>query len=413
MSLSFASEMVDPEEFRRRRETALRSGNPAWLWPEVSVSEWAEAMRNVSSAASAVLAGTAAELVSCEPLALSLACYTSGLGPLLGWWAEQGLLSVSAQTRELLAIHLQQARDRTTAVEDRSRKVVSAIAESGVPVIVLKGGHTAHAYFPDPAARPASDLDLLVPTDRAEDAEAALSNAGLHCIARNARESSWGTIGSNRKPRHLWLVGGDDPWSVDLHRSLDFSAGAGARLVNFDSADPFAGGQPWALGQAAATLRQPLLLLNLAVHASGGLHSLTLLRMVEIILVVRRDVANQRLAWDEFMRLGARIHGLGAAYPALSMSEKLAPGTIPSSVLRLSRELAPDRARRVVDKLEPANVQRIDRASIAEHFMWVEGPSSWGRQLWSDLISSNGSIQSRRSIYQARAYRLLRGAITP
>jgi hypothetical protein len=412
MSLSFASTVITPSEFRDRSDKARRSGNPAWLWPEVPVAAWADAMGAVAKAVSAVLAVAPAELPALDPLALSLACYTSGVGPLLGWWAEQGLLDGAAEARELVALHLQHARTRASATGRPSQDLVSALTKAAIPVIVLKGGHTAQSYFPDPATRPSSDLDLLVPANRSDDAETVLSSVGLQCVARDLRESSWARSGTDRTPRHLWLIGEDDPWSVDLHRSLDFAASVGARVVRFDEADPFTVGEPWSLDPTAHSLRQPLLLLHLAVHASGGLQSLTLLRMVEIILVVRQDTANQRLSWDEFIALGARIGALGAVYPALAMSEKLAPGTIPSGVLRICRELAPRRTRSVVDKLDPANVQRIDRASVAEHFMWIKGPRGWTRQLWADLTAGSGSLRSRQSIYQARIYRLLRGRIT-
>jgi hypothetical protein len=412
MSLSFASKTVSADEFRERRADGVRAGNPAWLWPEVSVASWADAVAHVSNAASVVLAGNHGKLPSCDARALSLACFTSGMGPLLGWWAEQQLVSGPQQTRELLALHLREARARSKVTERNARAVISELAALVLPVMVLKGGHTARAYFPEAATRPASDLDLLVPAQAADEAGRALGEAGLVRVGSNDRESSWAPAGTGADPRHLWLVGPDDPWSVDLHRSLDFAASPGARIVRFDSADPFASCQPSALHKSARALRQPLLLLHLAVHASGGLHSLTLLRMVEIILVVRRDIADGQLSWTEFLEVGAEIGGLGAAYPALAMSEKLATGTIPTSVLAITRELAAERVRKIVERHDPANVQRIDRASIAEHFMWVEGAAGWTRQLWADLKAGSGSAESRWSIYKSRAYRLLRGSIT-
>ena len=74
VSLTSASHEIGAEEFRRRQSDARRSGNPAWLWPEVSVDSWAAAAAHVSDAASAILAGQTATLVADDPLALSLAC---------------------------------------------------------------------------------------------------------------------------------------------------------------------------------------------------------------------------------------------------------------------------------------------------------------------------------------------------
>lgn len=409
MSLSFATTAVSAEEFCLRRADAVRNGNPAWLWPEVSVAGRAVAMASITKVISEVLAGKKARLTTVDPKALSLAAYTSGMGPLLGWWVEQGLLTGTAETRKLLAMHLEQSRHRSVIMAKRSRDIVSKLAIAGVPVIVLKGGYTALTYFPDPATRPASDLDLLVPARRYHDAEATLTEAGLSLSARNERESTWVEPNAGMLPRYLWLVGPNDPWSVDLHRSLDFLAGPGSKVVEFDSVDPFANRQSWPLDDSAGALSQPLLLLHLAVHASGGLQSLTLLRMVEIIHVVRRDFLSRGPRWREFLEVGAEIGGLGAAYPALSMSEQLAPNTIPTGVLAISRELAPRRVRSVVEKLDPTNVQRIERASISEHFLWVQGISGWRRQIWADLTAEGASA---KPTYLSRAYRLLRGRIT-
>jgi hypothetical protein len=404
----FAALEIDAEEFRRRRALAMRNGSAAWLWPEVSVASWSEATKLISNATAAILAGENAVLPPSEPMALSLASYTSGVGPLLGWWCQSGNLQTDAQTTALLALHLEHGRARAERVEAQSKEVVRILRQSGISVIVLKGGHTAHAYFPDPATRPASDLDLLVPADQAPGAEAALAEAGLRCLGRGARESSWMTPCERREPRSLWLVHTDDPWSIDLHSSLDFSGSPGASVVRLDSAEPFASRETWALDSKAGILQQPLLLLHLAVHASGGLHSLTLLRMIEIVLVLRQDAAIGRLSWDDFVALGERTNGLGAAYPALRMCETLAPGTVPTNVLECSAAAAPRRARTIVDRLEPSTAQRIDRASIGEHFMWVTGVPGWIRQLKSDLAPQ----ESLWPIYQARAYRLLRGSIS-
>lgn len=411
VSLTSASDELGAEEFRTRKKAAKRSGNPAWLWPEVSVDSWSAAAARVSDATSAILKGDTAALVVDDPLALSLACFTSGMGPLLGWWIERGILTVAEETGGLLTLHLKHSRERSKRVEAQARAIVALLAHSAVSVIVLKGGHTAHAYFPEPATRPASDLDILVRPAHARDAEETLASIGLQCASRQRFESSWTDPQSRREPRSLWLVHADSPWSVDLHSSLDFSADPGAPIVHLDSADPFASKERWPVDPAAHALAQPLQLLHLAVHASGGLHSLTLLRMVEIILVVRSDSENRRLSWNDFVEMAEQVNGLGAAYPALAMCNMLAPGTIPDTVLSISSRAAGRRVRGIVSKLQPATAQRVHRASIAEHFMWAGGVSGWMRQLYSDLAPT-GSGHSTRSIYEARLYRLLRGKIS-
>ena len=402
--LAFAATELAPGEFSRRRNEARRRGSPAWLWPEVPVERWTQAMRHISNAAADVLAGRPAHLPDGDLMALSLASYTSGVGPLLGWWIEEGLLSTRVETGQLLQLHLRHARERAVYVEAETRRIVACLSEGGASPIVLKGGYTAHRYFPEPATRPASDLDLLVRPERQKEAEAALAQAGLKCVSRGRRDSTWTPAGAAREPRSVWLVRADDPWSVDLHHSLDLSAGPGAPALKLDAAVPF--------DDRAGALPLPLLLLHLAVHASGGLHSLTLLRMIEIVLVARRDFGDDPAAWHDFAQTAVRANGLGAAFPALLMCERLAPGTIPADVLEASAKLAPPRAKAIVENLDPATVQRVDRNSVAEHFMWVSGLRALLRQLRSDLAPQRGSAQSVWSIYEARANRLLHGRVT-
>lgn len=410
--LRFAATELAPGEFGHRRNEARRRGTPAWLWPEVPVERWTQAMRHISRAAADVLAGRTAYVPDGDLMALSLAGYTSGVGPMLGWWVEKGLLSAPPQSGPLLQLHLEHARERARYSDAQSRRVVASLSGCGASPVVLKGGHTAHKYFPEPATRPASDLDLLVRPEHQKTAEAVLSQAGMQCVSRGRRESTWMLAGARQEPRSLWLVRADDPWSVDLHHSLDFAAGSAAPALRFDSADPFSSDDRWPLDASAGALRRPLLLLHLAAHASGGLHSLTLLRMIEIILVARRDFGDDRAAWDEFAATGVAANGLGTAFPALFMCERLAPGTIPASVLERSAKLAPRRVRAIVENLDPATVQRVDRSSVAEHFMWVSGLRALLRQVRSDIAPGPGSPQSVWSIYEARANRLLHGRVT-
>jgi hypothetical protein len=401
--------VLEPGEFARRRSAAWRHGTPGWLWPEVPQEAWVSALHDIRQAMSAILAGKRASLTSSDGRATSLACYTSGVGPLLGWWADAGKLEADAGIVQILALHLEHARAREKRVRAQSQRIISVLARRKIPVIVRKGGDTAYRYFPAPEARPASDLDLLVPFDWARAAQAVLVEEGFACVERGARETTWADPLESREPRSLWLVHSDDPWSVDLHTSLDYAAAAGAATVKLDRAEPFRATEPWAVEASARVLSQQLLLLDLATHASGGLHSLTLLRMVEIVLVVRADVANGRLDWDEFLALAAQTDALGAAYPALTMSDMLAPGTIPERVVDRCGEAIPPRARAVVDALEPATAHRVERASLAEHFMWVDGASGWLRQLASDLLPGAGTL---RRAYAARFYRLIRGRVT-
>ncbi len=55
---------------------------------------------------------------------------------------------------------------------------LDALEEAGIEAVVLKGGALAHTLYPDPGERSMSDLDLLVPPERAGAARRALTSAG-------------------------------------------------------------------------------------------------------------------------------------------------------------------------------------------------------------------------------------------
>jgi hypothetical protein len=399
---------LSPEEVAERFALAKRQGRSAWLWPDVTVSAWAAAMAELETAVRAVLGGARARLGG-ERAAIGVACYTSGTGPLLGWWQERGAISAEPAIAPVLELHLAHNRRRVAQMESRAAGLVEALAGQGTAVAVLKGGHTGHAYFPHPATRPAADIDLLVaPTDVAA-AEAVLSAADFVVQSRGARESSWRTADVAPQPRSLTLVHADDPWSIDLHRSLDIFVSAGAPLAALDVTRPLEGRRRWPPAPQAIVLDQPALLLHLATHAGAGLHNLTLLRLIELVLVVRQDLRARLLRWDEFLVAAARAGAAGYSYPALALAEKLAPGTVPAFVLARCAAAAPAPVRRIVGGLTPATAQRIDRASITEHFMWSSGWMSRARQLGADLAPPWRMLWST---YEKRAWRLLRGAVS-
>jgi hypothetical protein len=168
----------------------------------------------------------------------------------------------------------------------------------------------------------------------------------------------------------------------------------------------------WPVDARAGVLDQPLLLLHLAAHAGAGWQSLTLLRQVELVLVIRQDRAAGRLPWQAFLDVGARTGALSYAYPALDLAEKLAPGTVPAEVLGQCAASAPEAVRRALRRLTPATAQRIERNSVGEHFMWAQGWQARLRQLASDLLLAGQDWPEFRRTYEERAWRLIRGRVS-
>jgi hypothetical protein len=94
--------------------------------------------------------------------------------------------------------------------------VLAALAGAGVACVVLKGADVARRCYPDPAARPMVDLDLLVrPGDlaAAEQALAALSYRRSEPPAPGDDLDQW--------HKHITLVGGQARWpTIELHWHL-------------------------------------------------------------------------------------------------------------------------------------------------------------------------------------------------
>ena len=162
----------------------------------------------------------------------------------------------------------------------------------------------------------------------------------------------------------------------------------------------------------ACVLDQPLLLLYLAAHAGAGWQNLTLLRLVELVLVIRRDVAQGRLQWDRFLDMGKRTGALGYAYPALHLAEQLVPKTVPENILADCAAQTPRAVRRRLERLTPTTAQRIERNSVAEHFMWAHGWQGRMRLLASDLLPAVRAWPDAWQIYEDRAWRLIRGTLS-
>lgn len=407
---------ADPEihadEARRRFIWARRQGRPAWLWPETPIDAWRSAMDEIARATAAMLAGGRGANLEGDPEAIGLAGYTSGLGPLLGLWLEQGGLQADAPVAAVLARHLAHNRRRAARMAAGAAEIVGRLAARGIDARVLKGAHTAAAYFPEPGVRPASDIDLLVAAADAPAAEAVMRDGGLASSGHNGWESSWSSPSDRREPRSLTYVHAEDPWSIDLHNALKVSVGYGTPLADLDLARPMAGGGRWPVDPRAGVLDQPLLLLHLAAHAGAGWQNLTLLRQVELVLVIRQDRAEGRLSWDAFLDLGARTGALAYAFPALDLAEKLAPGLVPKEVLGRCAAHAPGAVRRALEGLTPATAQRIDRMSLGEHFMWALGWRGRLRLLASDLYLPGRSWRELRRVYEERAWRLIRGRVS-
>ena len=362
-----------------------------------------------------MLSGRSERELDGTPEAIGIAGYTSGTAPLLGFWLERDRFACQPAVAALLGLHLKHNRLRMERMAERARTLGRVLSERRVPAILLKGMHTAYDYFPEPGTRPLSDIDLLIAPDDKERAREALLDCNLQPGLERTWpfEQIWRSADTPAEPRTLCLVHADDPWTLDLHTSLDRRYAAGSPIIRSDDARGNCVPGLSGLTPELHVLPQPTLVLQLAVHAGCGLANLSLVRLVELAFVIRRDVPDGSLSWESFRRAAERAKAVGSVYPALKACEDLVPGTVPSDVLTWSRRDVPLAVRSVVDIHTPATAHQVARCSMAERFMWA--PSRWAmfRQVLDEALpAGSASLPALAAIYRTRIMRMARRTAT-
>jgi hypothetical protein len=259
---------------------------------------------------------------------------------------------------------------------------------------VLKGMHTGWVYFPEPGTRPMADLDLLVDQAAFPAARQALVGLGLRPTGITRGRETWRPPGP-RVPRSLEMCHADDPWEVDLHASLDrwFGDVVPARLGTVAPSDLM----PLQIGDRPAYgLGQPLLTALLALHVSDQFEMTGLGRLVELALVVRRDLGRGLLQWGALLERLRASRASRFVYPAFELTEKLVPGTVDPAFRAAIREDAPPPVRRAVDRTEPGEAMRLFDRSLDLRVMWLDGWGSRARwvawRLWPHIGSRAASL---------------------
>jgi hypothetical protein len=402
------------ETVRGRFAWAERRGERRWLWPDVAVADWRTALDRIEDVLRERLAGYAIAALDCEPAALGIAAYTSGTGPLLGHWLERGLITAPADCAQVLAYQLRHNRLRMERLTKRAQTLVGRLARAGIAVTVIKGMHTAHAYFPEAGARPVSDIDFVIaPVDRLAAGTILAQSDYLRgrCFAGPPAQEEWRPAGQRDTPRTLAFVHFDDPWTVDLQTSHDRRFGPG-RTAHVDAALPARDLPPWPCARGARVLPQPWLLLSLVLHTGANWETFSMIRLAELAMVVRSDTSAGRLDWDAFTGAVEQVDGAALVYPALHHTEGLAPGSVPMAILARFRACTPRSTREVIEGLRPATAQRLLSLRRGEKFVWAPTPLTKAWQLLGEIVPrESASLADFARIYRRRAWKLARQTV--
>lgn len=402
---------LSPDAVRDRFRLARRQGTPLWLWPDTPIGAWQTALQQIGQAARLILTGSGRPSLEGAAEDIGIAAFTSGMGPLLGYWAELDLLDAEPPVRSILQLHYRHNCRRMERLARHASQAVEALAAAGVDVTVLKGMHTAYLYFPTPGTRPVSDIDLLIEPSDKRAAAGVLEKLGYLPSAATAREQSWWMSDTPKVPRSLSLTHQDNPWNIDLHTSLDRRYSPGAPTTALDRALGKRAREPWLLAPHGHLLPPDELALHLAVHASLPFVSLTMIRLTELVLVIGSVKGDRSQFWDRFLILAEETSAASSAYPALHFANDLVEGTVPEAVLRTLEQQVPAAARRVIGRLTSATCQRMRRYSLEERFMWTTTFQGWMREVLRDLIPTV-ELRELLRIYRWRFWVLARRSIT-
>jgi len=205
------------------------------------------------------------------------------------------------------------------------------------------------------------------------------------------------------RSHELWHA--RNPWKLDLHDGLNFAAIM--QVVQTRQTPAFA--EVLHIGGVPLRVCDPNELISvLATHGSTEIYSQRLLRLVELVLVVRRAESLGRLDWSEVEASLARRGTRRFAYPLLTLVQQLAPNTVPAPVLARLRSDTTRRIREVTSRFTPTAPILDERFSLSERLLWASGVRATARRFWRMISPLEGaSLRARWLAYRHRATRVV------
>ncbi|MFN0070623.1 MAG: nucleotidyltransferase family protein [Chloroflexota bacterium] len=199
---------------------------------------------------------------------------------------------------------------------------IAALQGAGLSPVVLKGMALAHQVYPRPALRTFSDIDILLPHQRIEQANRALTQAGFW-IGESRSELPdhhhgpvvFSEAGSVAVELHHGIVPGGSPFAIDVDVMLarsQMESIAGVSVLVPSHVD---------------------MLLHVCTHLSYG-HSFDFypFRSLMDIFAMVSTWANE-LDWNDFISTAVRTRVSGAVYWPLRLSRVWFGAQVPDEVL--------------------------------------------------------------------------------
>lgn len=264
-----------------------------------------------------------------EWLAAEWIAYWQNAIPWLHERVTQSGIPMPDAARASLASIAALSRQRTVRMLDAAVELIAALRAEDIPAMPFKGALLAPLYYPDPAARPLADLDILVRERDTRQSVAALEQLGYSYYSRSAEDFVY--LRGERQS-NVWHP--DNVHPVELHfRLREEYAG-----LAYDLGDAM-----WASAQKRAYWRgsealipaQPILLHHVCAHATSDwlIQRGKLMEIGDVQIVASHMTEGD---WRAFLE-SIPPHGARFVYPALAVAERYASGSIPDAVVAALR----------------------------------------------------------------------------
>jgi hypothetical protein len=243
---------------------------------------------------------------------------------------------------------------------ERLAPVLASFEAAGIATMALKGVPLALCYYRDLGARPMADVDLLVPTDRADAALALLDADGWRSPAGDGAL----TRPVQLRADHARSAVRDDGFSIDLHWHL-------REQFVIPGQEHRSSDHVWAasvpLEVSGVMTRAPAaadLLLHVVVHGLTS-HELARARWAADAATLCREP--ERVDWDRFVEQAQRRRVVLPARAALELLVDVLDVAVPADVLaRLGQVPVSSLDRRAFSRALSTEPPRTFRRSIVD-----------------------------------------------
>jgi hypothetical protein len=292
---------------------------------------------------------------------------------------------------------------RSMFIRASTDRALTALADAGIPAMLLKGAALVETVYADPARREMLDIDLLVPDDRLAAANAALAPLGYRPVP--AGEGSGAPGRPMRVERHhdAALVGEEELTAIELHRHVAITGeGRGFAIDGF-----------WERARTAPKTGHLLpsaedLLLHVCFHFTrnrlgGSARRRNTGGALAQIADINSLVAGESIDWDLLAATARAYHLDTRVFLALFAARELGVAVPVSAVAGLRPpEFDPATGRRLI----VLRVLRADDHLPVRSVRWMFAPSR-------EVLSRGWNADPTATLSLARAYMRRARAYTP